>query len=193
MSEPEAKNVQNSGGESPPVVITKEKRPIGRPPKLTEELIEKICVLVRAGNYMETAASYVGVTRQALYNWLKKGALGRKSIYKKFADAMMKARAEAELRDVQIVSNAAANGQWQAAAWRLERRAPSRWGRRDFINAQHTGADGGPIRVETAEMPFSIDRVREAIRDLVKRELLEKSSEEPERVDEQCNREQETT
>jgi hypothetical protein len=35
---------------------------------------------------------------------------------------------------------------WHAAAWRLERKYPGRWGRRERI--EHSGPDGGPIKTE---------------------------------------------
>lgn len=143
----------------------------GRKSKINEEIIEKICILVRAGNYIETASAYAGIDKQTLYSWMRKGAAAKSGIYKRFSDALLKACAEAELRDLQIIANAAAGGQWQAAAWRLERRAPSRWGRRDFVRAEHSGADGGPIRVEQSEVPIAVDRLRQAVRDLVRREL----------------------
>ena len=143
----------------------------GRRTKLTDDLIDKICVLVRAGNYVETAAAYAGVHKETLYQWFRRGASSRRGIYRRFADAVLKATAEAELRDLQIIASAAANGQWQAAAWRLERRVPLRWGRRDFVQAQHVGPDGGPIQVEGGELPFKLERVREAYLELLRREI----------------------
>ena len=117
----------------------------GRPPKLTPELQERICGALRAGNYMETAAAYCGVTKDTLYDWLKKGAdLKGKSIYRRFSDAVEKAQAEAETRSVALISKAAAT-QWQAAAWHLERTKPHRFGRR-VLELQ--GQDGGAIRVQ---------------------------------------------
>jgi len=52
--------------------------------------------------------------------------------YVKFSNAVEKALAEAEMRDVMIIGKAASE-QWQAAAWRLERKFPQRWGRRVAI------------------------------------------------------------
>jgi hypothetical protein len=50
--------------------------------------------------------------------------------------------AEAEMRDVALIAQAAKEN-WQAAAWRLERKYPARWGRK----TQHevTGKDGKPV------------------------------------------------
>jgi hypothetical protein len=43
-------------------------------------------------------------------------------------DAIKKASAEAEAKDLARIAAAADAGQWTAAAWRLERKYPQRWG-----------------------------------------------------------------
>jgi hypothetical protein len=101
----------------------------GRPTKLTPEVQKKIVDAIRAGNYMETAAAYAGISKDTFYRWLRRGARARNGIYKNFHDAVEKALAESEVRDVMIIANAAATD-WKAAAWRLERKFPERWGKK---------------------------------------------------------------
>jgi len=108
---------------------------MARPTKLTPELQEKILQAVRAGNYIETAAVYAGINKTTLYDWLKRGARAKSGKFREFSNALEKALAEAEVRDVAIIAKAAQE-QWQAAAWRLERKYPCRWGRRDKL--EHT-------------------------------------------------------
>lgn len=122
---------------------------MGRPTKLNYEVQEKIVQAIKAGNYIETAAAYAGISKSTLYDWLKRGEREkqrvaknpryriRKSekIYVDFSDAVEKALAEAEMRDVLLIGKAAEE-QWQAAAWRLERKFPERWGRRVI---EHSG------------------------------------------------------
>ena len=48
--------------------------PGGRPTKLTEPLIQKICKFLHAGAYVETAAAASGVHKTTLYEWLKNSA-----------------------------------------------------------------------------------------------------------------------
>jgi len=43
---------------------------------------------------------------------------------------------ESEVWALQVITKAAAEGNWQAAAWRLERKHPKRWGRQDKV--EHT-------------------------------------------------------
>lgn len=114
----------------------------GRPTKLTPELQAEMVNIIRGGNYVETACAYVGLNKSTFYDWMKRGAreLDRvkknpkarvrkdEQIYVEFSNAIKKAEAEAEARDVLTIGKAAET-QWQAAAWRLERRLPKKWGR----------------------------------------------------------------
>ena len=129
----------------------------GRPTKLNDELKDQICKVVRAGNYIETAAAYAGLSKQTLYDWMKRGrresearnegksGIRKEEKYVRFLDAIEKALADGEIRDVAIVAQAATEN-WQAAAWKLERRNPGRWGR---VRHEITGKDGGPVEVKT--------------------------------------------
>lgn len=118
---------------------------MARPTKLTPDLQEKICQAIRAGNYLETAAAYAGISKKTLHEWMRRGrretervekAEGRARVRKKeapfveFLHSVEKALAEAEVRDVILIGKAA-EVNWQAAAWRLERKFPDRWGRRE--------------------------------------------------------------
>ena len=180
--------------------------PAGRPPKLDAELIGKIEKAVAAGLYKETASALHGVPRSTLLDWLRRGAeekqrvetlrgegvkgvrvTARERIYVELSDAVERAIALADARDLGIVDKTAqggletktritktrtypklgtdgkpmmdANGvavqvieivheekithslpEWTAAAWKLERRNPQRFGRRTY--KELTGADG---------------------------------------------------
>jgi len=115
----------------------------GRPTDLTPELQEKIVQAIKAGNYIETASAYAGINKTTLYDWLKRGSKETDGIYVEFSNAVEKALADAEVRDVAIIAKAA-DTYWQASAWRLERKFPKRWGRKDRL--EHTGKDGEPIQ-----------------------------------------------
>ena len=53
---------------------------------------------------------------------------------------------EAQAAAVAVITRAARDGDWRAQAWLIERRHPSRWGRR--TSHELTGPEGGPIAVE---------------------------------------------
>lgn len=118
---------------------------IGRPTKLTEELQKTVCDALRAGNYVETASAYAGISKDTLYAWLKKGARSKSGIYKKFSDAVKIAEASADVRDVATIAQHAQTN-WQAAAWRLERKHPSQWGRKDRMEV--AGDQSAPVIVQ---------------------------------------------
>jgi hypothetical protein len=115
--------------------------PAGRPTKLTAEVIEDVQRLMPQALYLETVADLIGVTRRTMYGWLKRGGKEARrlenpkanpeeaeAIYAEFFLTYKKALAKGQLRDLQIIGKAAEE-QWQAAAWKLERRFPDLWGR----------------------------------------------------------------
>lgn len=105
------------------------RKPRGRPPKLTPAVIEQVCNAVRGGNYLDIAASLVGINRRTLHDWLRRGAAQKSGLYRELSLAVEKALAQAEARDVLRIDKAGEKN-WQAIAWKLERRFPKRWGRR---------------------------------------------------------------
>ena len=105
---------------------------LGRPEKLNQEIMKAIVSAILSGAYVETAAAFAGISKSTFYEWMRKGAKASKGKYFDFSDAIKKAMAEAELRDIMVV-NRAAQSSWQAAAWKLERKYPDRWGRRENI------------------------------------------------------------
>jgi transposase len=119
---------------------------MGRPTKLNDETQNRIVTALRAGNYQETAARYAGISVDTFYEWMRRGTQEPGSIYAKFSEAVEIAKAAAEVRDVALIDRAAEEGSWQAAAWKLERKFPHRWGR--VQRTEISGPDGAPVKVE---------------------------------------------
>ena len=80
---------------------------------------------------------YAGIPRSTLTDWRKTAALAsekggrltdKERAAVEFLAKMDAALVECEVRDVAIIA-AAASEHWKAAAWKLERRFPSRWGK----------------------------------------------------------------
>ena len=135
---------------------------IGQPSKLTPEVQDKIVQAILAGNYQETAASYAGIGRTTFFRWMEQGAdPDAPQMYRDFRDAVESARAQAEVRHVALITQAAQGGTWQASAWYLERSYPQRWGR--LQRTEITGRDGGPIEVDATVIER---RIAEALGEL---------------------------
>lgn len=100
----------------------------GRPPKLDARSSLTIIETLRAGAYIDHAAARAGVSRATVYAWLDKGKNQSTGLYRDFLDAVMQARADAVIRNVALIQNAARND-WRAAAWYLERTLPEMYGR----------------------------------------------------------------
>jgi len=108
---------------------------VGRPLALNAEKSAKILALIRAGNYLETAAAAAGVQARTVREWRIAGERLRgqsdltdeqKSLVV-FAMGADEAEAAAESGDLACIDGAV---DWKAAAWRLEHRYPKRWGPR---------------------------------------------------------------
>lgn len=128
------------------------KNPNGRPIKLTLELITKISESIRVGNYIETACAKNGINKDTLHAWLRLGCdAPTQSLYYRFSDAVTKAQAESEARDIDIIDKAALSGIWQAAAWRLERKFNSRWGRPNKLQVEISKAEDTTRTVELTD------------------------------------------
>jgi hypothetical protein len=104
--------------------------------KFDEELAERILTALRAGAYIETAANHAGVSRASFYSWMKQGRAGVEP-YATFAADVDQALATAELTDWAFIGKAREK-EWTAAAWRLERRHPERYGKRSRVDSNIT-------------------------------------------------------
>lgn len=125
-------------------------QPKGRTTKLTPEVQTRIIDALRAGNYIEAACGYAGITTQTYWQWIAKADQSgpRMSLYADFRDAATKARADAEIRNVGFIQKIAQDGRtWQASAWWLERSFPTRWGRMQRTQVELSGPNGQPVQV----------------------------------------------
>ena len=89
---------------------------VGRPTKRTPEREQRLLDALRAGNTRLHAAKYAGIGENTLGDWLRR--------FRDFRDLIEKAESEAIVRHVANIAKAAADGQWTASAWWLERRYP---------------------------------------------------------------------
>lgn len=103
----------------------------GRPPILDEAKQREICAILAVGCSRATAARYVGCHPDTIRNTALRDEA--------FAEALGQAESKHEVRHLTFINKAAEEGRyWRAAAWALERRFPSRYGRRrgDLFTAE---------------------------------------------------------
>jgi len=121
-----------------------------RPSKLTPKLQDKVVAAVRAGSSPEGAAQYAGIDRSTFYRWMERGRRTRTGPYKKFRDAIDKAKADLETMLAAKIIKGINEGQLDLAIPFLERRYPELWGRRDAVKVEgdvRHQAGGGPVRI----------------------------------------------
>jgi len=103
--------------------ITKNKG--GAPTKRTSENRDKLLQALRLGQSLERAAQYAGMSYELLRQWQAEDV--------GLLEAIKAARSEMEVAMLARIEQAAAKGQWQAAAWKLERILPQNYAlRRDM-------------------------------------------------------------
>jgi hypothetical protein len=127
---------------------------MGRRSKATEARIEALLIALGTGCTREAAAGHAGIHRTTLYRWLENDPGLRARVEKAEADVEVRLAAE-------IVQ--AAPDDWRAAAWMLERRRPTSYGR-----AQAAAAAGAMTAAPTpAPNPLddlTPDEIRERAR-----------------------------
>jgi hypothetical protein len=156
----------------------------GRPTALTPEVIEDVRRLLPVVMYVETVADYLGVDRTTVSKWLKRGAKEEKrlrrnpgakttqkeALFLEFFLVYKKGLAEGLFCDLATIKKASVDqigedgqiirkGEWQAAAWRAERRFPDLWGRRDKL--EHSGVGGKSIPVSLEDLAAADREIEE--------------------------------
>lgn len=129
------------------------RNPPGRPSPITPELTKELAGVLQTGSFIETAVTFVGISRDTFYEWMKRGVKERARIlsgeepdpaeekYLQFSDTIKKALASAEVRLVGILAKGAEKNPF-LACWLLERKFTNRWGRHRL---EITGKDGEPL------------------------------------------------
>lgn len=95
----------------------------GRPTKYIPETVDKILEAVKLGAPLTHACNYAGVSFETFNEWRKR--------YSEFSERLKEAEGHAVKGWLDKIEAAASSGNWQAAAWKLERRYPHDFGRRD--------------------------------------------------------------
>ena len=104
---------------------------MARPTKHSKEVEERILSMIRIGTSMAGSAEWAGIDAATFHRWMERGDLEgterADARFRTFRRRVEQARGEAEVRDVTHIAKAAGSD-GGAAAWRLERRNPERYG-----------------------------------------------------------------
>jgi transposase-like protein len=119
---------------------------VARKTKLTPDVQQRIVDAIGQGATYELAAQYGGIAQSTFYDWMNK--------HPEFSEAVKSAEGKAAIKWLALIDKAARGtedrpGQWQAAAWKLERRYPYVYGKQV---QEITGKDGAPVSIELVEV-----------------------------------------
>lgn len=116
---------------------------IGRPQKISMELIERIADHIRKGNFIDVSCAFEGIHKDTYYRWLKEGANSTDpdDLKKIFSDTVSKAEAESIIDMNDDMAKHGANN-WKPIAWRMERRFQNKYGKRQEIEVKGNPLEG---------------------------------------------------
>lgn len=107
------------------------KRKTGRPSRFVPRVKKAIIRAVELGSPYRLAVQSAGVGYTTFKRWMAQAEQDEEGgAFRTFRDDVKKAEGKAVEKWLEIIDKAANNGSWQAAAWKLERRYPERFGRR---------------------------------------------------------------
>ncbi len=93
---------------------------LGRPTKFTEETIQDVLHAISLGSPYELACDYAGISYELFRQWHRRAENGEE-VFIVFVDRVKKAQGVAAVKWLTKIDKAMEE-QWQAAAWKLERR-----------------------------------------------------------------------
>jgi len=131
---------------------------IGRPLKYTAERAQKVIQAIQMGASYKLAAAFASISEDTLSRWRARSA--------DFADTLARAEGSAAVKWLAIIDHAA-DADWRAAAWKLERRYPQDYGR---TVQEHQGRDGAAIQIENTDardrLLFEVEERRARIQEV---------------------------
>lgn len=132
-----------------------------RPTPDDPELLARLRAGASAGMTYKLLARAIGIAESTFHDWQRRGRQGL-APWSVFVAELDAAEAEGARRLLEVIRDAATSGQWQAAAWILERRHEYR---RDAPPVIVPDAPGVATRAEAVESlkRLPTDLLREAL------------------------------
>lgn len=135
-----------------------------REPKLGNKIIK----FLRMGYPYTTICRAVGIDSSTFKRWMALGLSNASPEYTKYFRRICKAEAAAEMNDLDKLSKHQ-KFDWRASAWKLERRWPEHWARRDAmkaelkINGQINVTHKHELSQKVAQDPIALELARKMI------------------------------
>jgi hypothetical protein len=107
---------------------------MGRTSKCTPERQERLCHAIELGATYVHACNFAGISYETFRRWMRESQA--------FHDAIKEAEGKATVGWLARIEKAASEGNWTAAAWKLERRYPNDYGRRDSREGLQEAREG---------------------------------------------------
>jgi hypothetical protein len=107
----------------------------GRPTKLSSELQEQFCDLLRKGLFRKHAAAKIGVPERTISTWYHRGAREERGKFYAFYLAVDDAEATFAQAGIETLAASQA-GDPKVVQWLLSRRFPELYGRKDNVEDQ---------------------------------------------------------
>lgn len=101
----------------------------------TQAKIDKVCELIKQGNFVKQSCISVGLNYGSFRQMLSKGKKGIRP-YDKYYKQVEMAKAQAETDKIEILHNEMENGNVGVIQWWLARMHPQRWERTERIKAE---------------------------------------------------------
>jgi hypothetical protein len=146
MSEPEQTTAPASSSQTPadnPLdIVRKAAKTRGQKLRLTPVVIDVLCRVVRAGNFIQTAVRFAGISDATYYRWMARATEARENreagkpisprdrLCIDLQDALKTAESQGEIGTVSKITSAFGENP-QLALEFLSRRHSARWGRKD--------------------------------------------------------------
>jgi transposase len=116
----------------------------GRPTKATAETMNKILDGIKAGMSYEGACGVARVSWVTFDKWRKAGEAGESE---KFIGFLRELRYAEAIAEAEMLKKLKEDPDTKWVAWRLERRFPDRWGKKEQVKQEISGPDNTPIQV----------------------------------------------
>lgn len=144
---------------------------IGRPSKLTAKTKKRLLEAIELGATYLDACGYAGIHDRTLRRWVETGERDLdadppiESEWAALVNDIRESEGKAVVKWMAKIEKAASEGNWQAAAWKLERRYPERYGRRIFEATTTTRVEvfHDPLTHSILADPAAVDAANELI------------------------------